>query len=102
MLADLTQTDTEDVFTSPSHPEFTFYKVQTSTLVVLAHQQLQRHHRVEDKNDPEAEAALDELPSSLWVSHQADGGLISVSPVSFAIDLSILSIIHNIQLGLKP
>lgn len=65
MLADWTHTETEDVFTSPSHPEFTFYKVQTSTLVVLAHQQLQIHRGAEDNNDPEAEAALDELPSSL-------------------------------------
>lgn len=65
MFADWTQTETEDVFTFPSQPEFTFYKVQTSTLVVLAHQQFQRHHGAEDNNDSEAEAALDELPSSL-------------------------------------
>lgn len=65
MFADWTQTETDDDFTSPSHPVFTFYKVQTSTLVVLAHQQFKRHHGAEDNNDPEAEAALDQLPSSL-------------------------------------
>lgn len=88
-ISDWQETSIKDVYISVEHPQYTFYKAPTTVKVILNHQQLQRHHGAENTNDSEAEAALSALPSSMWVSHQADVGLLKVKPIEFQVDTAV-------------
>lgn len=88
-ISDWVESDTVNIYTSIQHPYFTIYKVQVESKLILDHQQLQRHHGAEDPNDVEVEKALEFFPCSMWVSHQADVGLLKLKPVHFEIDMTV-------------
>ena len=88
-VTDCRQTDIPQLYTSLSHPNYWFIKIPSKMTILINHQQIKIKHGGEEDNDQKKEWKLKSLPSSLWVHHQVEVGLLNIPLIRFNIDSSI-------------